>query len=50
MGFVELPKTDAETISWSILSCMEGWEEDVIRLRGQDCEGKTMMGGDVAGV
>lgn len=50
IGFVELTKTDAETISQSILSCMEQWGLDITKLRGQGYDGASVMSGHVSGV
>lgn len=50
IGFVELTKTDAETIAQSILSCMELWGLDITKLRGQGYDGASVMSGHVSGV
>lgn len=50
IGFVELTKTDAETISQSILFCMEQWGLDITKLRGQGYDGASVMSGHVSGV
>lgn len=49
-GFVELVKTDAETISTSILNKLREWGFDLTRLRGQGYDGCSTMSGEVSGV
>lgn len=50
VGFVELTKTDAKTISQRILSCFEQWRLDITKLRGQGYDRARVMSGHVSGV
>ncbi|CAG2185181.1 unnamed protein product [Mytilus edulis] len=49
-GFVELVKTNAETISTCILNKLREWGFDLTRLRGQGYDGCSTMTGEVSGV
>ncbi|CAC5362837.1 unnamed protein product [Mytilus coruscus] len=50
LWFVELVKTNAETISTCILNKLREWGLDLTRLRGQDYDGCSTMTGEVSGV
>ncbi|CAC5381162.1 unnamed protein product [Mytilus coruscus] len=49
-GFVELVKTNAETISTCILNKLREWGFNLTRLRGQGYDGCSTMTGEVSGV
>ena len=49
-GFVELVKTNAETISTCILNKLREGGFDLTRLRGQGYDGCSTMSGEVSGV
>ena len=49
-GFVELVKTNAETISTYILNKLREWGFDLTRLRGQGYDGCSTMSGEMSGV
>jgi hypothetical protein len=49
-GFVELVKTNAETISTYILNKLRQWGFDLTRLRGQGYDGCSTMSGEMSGV
>ena len=50
LGFVKLDRTDAETISASILSFLSSCNLDLSNLRGQGYDGAAVIAGKVSGV
>ena len=50
LGFVKLDRTDAETISASLLSFLSSCNLDLSNLRGQGYDGAAVMAGNVSGV
>ena len=50
IGFVQLEKTDADSISKSILEFLENCNLDISNLRGQGYDGASVMAGKVSGV
>lgn len=50
LGFVELPRTDAATITASLLQHLPKWGVDLNRLRGMGFHGAATMSGSVTGV
>jgi len=50
LGFVELPKTDAQTISEVLLNSVQHWGLNTSNWRGQGYDGASTMSGQVSGV
>lgn len=50
MGFIEVTKTNAETIADTIMTFLEKWGLDISKLRGQGYDGASVMSGHVNGV
>ena len=50
IGFVQLEKTDADSISKSILEFLENCNLDISNFRGQGYDGASVMAGKVSGV
>ena len=50
LGFVELPKTDAQTISEVLLNNVQHWGLNTSKWRGQGYDGASTMNGQLSGV
>ena len=50
LGFVELPKTDAQTISEVLLKNVQHWGLNTSKWRGQGYDGASTMSGQLSGV
>jgi len=50
VSFVELPKTDAQTISKVLINNVQQWGLDTSKWRGQGYDGASTMSGHVSGV
>ena len=50
LGFVPLPRTDAETITTAMVEHLEQWNLDLQKWRGKGFDGAATMSGHVSGV
>ncbi|KAJ8308416.1 hypothetical protein KUTeg_013290 [Tegillarca granosa] len=51
IGFIEVQRTDAETITTAIIDTLQGkWSLDTDKLRGQGYDGCSSMSGEISGV
>ena len=50
IGFVELPKTNAETITNKLIESLQQWNLDLTKWRGKGFDGASTMSGQVSGI